>query len=328
VAKPDELGAVLAQGKLPLRGVIHAAGVLDDGLLVHQNWSRFEGVMGPKLMGSLNLLEQTSELDFLLLYSSAASLMGSRGQSNYATANGLMDGVARYARALGVPATSIHWGAWGSQGMGATQGEAGARRRSAHGLGMLQPEQTRSLLDEALQRTSAGLGILAVHSWARVATALSPRAQLVASFATVPDPVVAAPIPASEPTATTPEQVVGLIDRYIRETLGYGANDALDHTQTLLELGLDSMMAVDLRNRLNDKLDINLPMVVIMQGPTIPELVAAVSSELRQAAPVQAVSPGVPDEAIDTAFEKQVMTHGAALAFGGLVASALWWLLA
>jgi acyl transferase domain-containing protein/NADPH:quinone reductase-like Zn-dependent oxidoreductase/acyl carrier protein len=326
VAKPEELEGVLASARLPLRGVIHAAGILDDGLLLHQDWSRFEGVIAPKLMGSLNLIEQTTGLDFLLLYSSVASLMGSRGQSNYATANGLMDGVARYAREQGVPATSIQWGAWETAGMAANLGEAGARRRAALGLGTLKPGQTAALLQEALRRPAANLGVLVVRDWAKVAKALSPRAQPVKALAPSV-PIVAEAVPRREPAPESPADVQAIIDRDLREILGYGDNDALDTTQTLLELGLDSMMAVDLRNRLNDQLDINLPMVVIMQGPTIAELEAAVLHELSQAAPVEAASPSAPEDDLDTAFERRVMTHGAALAVGGLLASALWWLL-
>ena len=102
----------------PLAGVIHAAGVLDDGLIGAQTWERFEKVLAPKVVGARLLHEFTKSmsLDFFILYSSAASVLGSPGQSNYATANAFLDGLAWQRRALGLPALSINWGPW-TEGM-------------------------------------------------------------------------------------------------------------------------------------------------------------------------------------------------------------------
>lgn len=327
VSIASELTRIVSSAGLPLRGVIHAAGVLDDGMLADQSWSRFEGSMAPKLRGGLNLIQHSANLDFLLLYSSAAALMGSRGQSNYATANGMLDGLARYARAQGIPTTSIQWGAWATGGMAGNLGMAGARQREAHGLGALQANQTAGLLTQVLSRTSAGVGVLVVQDWLRVAKALSPRAQPLRSF--LPTEPVGQPGPlTTAQQAPTAKDAPALLHRYLRETLGYDDSEELNSTQTLLELGLDSMMAVDLRNRLNEALTINLPMVVIMQGPTIPELERAVLEQLQQQELTAVATSTTPEEeAIDTAFEKQVMTHTAALTIGGLLASAIWWLI-
>ena len=102
----------------PLAGVVHAAGVLDDGLLADQNWQRFQKVLAPKVVGALLLDEFTRSLplDFFILYSSAASVLGAPGQSNYATANAFLDGLAWQRRSEGLPATSINWGPW-TEGM-------------------------------------------------------------------------------------------------------------------------------------------------------------------------------------------------------------------
>jgi acyl transferase domain-containing protein/acyl carrier protein len=328
VSLSSELQAVISGASLPIRGVIHAAGILDDGLLIDQTWERFERPLAPKLFGALNLLKQTRALDFLLFYSSAASLMGSRGQSNYATANGSLDGLARYARAQGIPATAIQWGAWETQGMAASLGEAGARQRKAHGLGALRPEQTASLLNQALSRSHAVIGVLIVHDWRRVAKALQPRAQLLNDLLPATAHKPDEPLRPITAAVRSPEEAPAFLRRTLRETLGYGEEEELQTTQTLLELGLDSMMAVDLRNRLNEELNINLPMVVIMQGPTIPELESAVMEQLQQQAPEPTAADSPPaEDALDTAFEKQVMTHVAALAVGGFLASALWWLI-
>jgi epothilone polyketide synthase D len=417
VANPESLRSILAQTTedLPLRGVIHAAGVLDDGMLIQQNWDRFEKVLAPKVHGCLNLIDQTNDLDFLLLYSSAASLMGSRGQSNYATANGIMDGLAAYANGLGCRTTAIQWGAWDTHGMAATLGQTGSKQRAAHGLGALSVADTSLLIEMALERQSATLGIVQVNDWNRVASALNTRAQQISPFV-IPESLPirpTAPATRQDQPKMVPAEV---LDRALRQTLGFQDNQDIDQTQTLLEMGLDSMMAVDLRNRLNDQLainlpmvlimqgptinelltelkllttattsaasrpkadpaeavrrhicevlgfretdslredrsllelgldsmmavevrnrlndelGINLPMVIIMQGPTVPELEAAVIQEVAQTIPAQAHStvenPDAP-EAVDTALERQLLTHLTALGIGGLLASILWWL--
>ena len=100
-----------------LRGIFHEAGVLDDGVLSAQNWSRFETVMSPKVLGAWNLhtLTQNMPLDFFVMFSSAAAILGTVGQGNYAAANSFMDGLAHYRKFRGLPAMSINWGAWSSR---------------------------------------------------------------------------------------------------------------------------------------------------------------------------------------------------------------------
>src|SRR5690606_30530681 len=105
----------------PLRGVIHSAGVLDDGALLQQSWSRFRTVMAPKVVGSWHLHQLTRHLplDFFVLFSSGAAVLGSPGQSNHAAANAFMDALAHCRRAQGLPAVSINWGPWAEVGAAA-----------------------------------------------------------------------------------------------------------------------------------------------------------------------------------------------------------------
>ena len=114
----------IAESMPPLAGVIHAAGTLDDGALLQQNWQRFERVLAPKISGAINLHRATRAipLDFFVSFSSVSSLFGSRGQSNYAAANAYLDAFAHYRRAEGLPALTINWGPWADAGMAASVG--------------------------------------------------------------------------------------------------------------------------------------------------------------------------------------------------------------
>ena len=135
----------------PLKGILHAAGVLDDGVLAKQNWSRFETVMAPKMEGAWHLHELTAglDLDFFFLFSSLASLLGAAGQANYAAANAFLDGLAHYRWSLGLPAMSINWGPWQGGGM-AARPEAAGWQRSFPTVRALNREQGLNYLDRFL----------------------------------------------------------------------------------------------------------------------------------------------------------------------------------
>ena len=155
VSDEAELAASLnriSRSMLPLRGIVHAAGVLDDGMLEQQTWSRFEGVMAPKVRGAWNLhrLTLSSKLDFFVLFSAAATLIGSPGQSNYAAANAFMDGLAHHRKAMGLPALSIDWGAWAEAGMAARLSKKDAERWTERGLRPIQLDEGMAKLGEML----------------------------------------------------------------------------------------------------------------------------------------------------------------------------------
>ena len=122
IGNADDVARVLTMAP-NLRGIVHAAGVLDDGMLMQQNAERFKTVASPKVDGAWHLHKQTLEhqLDFFVMFSSVASVIGSPGQSNYASANAFMDGLAHYRKQRGLPATSINWGPWADVGMAASE---------------------------------------------------------------------------------------------------------------------------------------------------------------------------------------------------------------
>ena len=130
----------------PLRGVVHAAGVLEDGLLSRQTPDQFARVLAPKSAGAWNLHQLTlrQPLDFFVMYSSAAALLGSPGQANHMAANAFLDGLARLRRAAGLPAVSIGWGAWSE--IGAAEHNQAPARFQARGLGAI-PSQGLEVLE-------------------------------------------------------------------------------------------------------------------------------------------------------------------------------------
>src|SRR5262249_31316913 len=149
----------IAKSMPPLRGIVHAAGVLDDGLVRQLSWERFARVVQPKVVGAWNLhcLTAELELDFFVLYSSFASVLGTPGQANHAAANAFLDALAWYRRALGLPALSLDWGAWSDIGSAAER-QVGERLKTK-GSGALTPEQGLRLLELTWRSTTAQIAI-------------------------------------------------------------------------------------------------------------------------------------------------------------------------
>src|SRR5205085_5839248 len=149
VTREAQVASVLARidaSMPPLRGIIHAAGALDDGLLVNLDRERLAAVMAAKVEGAWNLhaLTLNRQLDFFVLFSSVASVLGSPGQGSYAAANAFLDALAHLRRALGLPALTINWGAWAAVGMAARANQG--RRLALLGMGAIAPQQGLSAL--------------------------------------------------------------------------------------------------------------------------------------------------------------------------------------
>nr|QEO74256.1 Beta-ketoacyl synthase [uncultured bacterium] len=158
-AQVAEVLAHIADHLAPLRGIVHSAGVLDDGALAQQTPARFRRVLAPKMLGGWHLHQLTREqpLDFFVLYSSMVSLLGSPGQANHAAANAFLDALAHHRRGLGLPALSINWGVWSE--IGAAVRHQAVRRVKTQGIGMIDPRQGTQILQHLLSRESAQVGV-------------------------------------------------------------------------------------------------------------------------------------------------------------------------
>ena len=240
----------------PLSGVIHAAGVLDDGLIGDQTWERFEKVLAPKVIGASLLHEftKTLELDFFILYSSAASVLGSPGQSNYATANAFLDGLAWQRRALGLPATSINWGPW-TEGM--ADDERIIKRLALSGITPLTISEAHSAMEKMLTGDVVQATVMDVQ-WQRMRMGLGGESPAML------DKLVTA----KRKSSMGDSELVGRLKRMrgpaqrelllntVRDSLQgiLSTPDAPETDRPLIEMGLDSLMAVEFGTELQQML--------------------------------------------------------------------------
>ncbi|WP_041233336.1 type I polyketide synthase [Cylindrospermum stagnale] len=258
-----------------LHGIVHTAGVLDDGLLKEQTPTRFKKVMAPKVQGAWNLhvLTQGVPLDFFVCFSSAASLLGNAGQSNYAAANAFLDGLADYRRSQGLPSLSINWGPWGEVGMAATF----ASRLKAQGWGIIPTEQGLQALDHLVKNEdSAQVGVLPMN-WSKFLERLPENRPFFENFQTIVTPSEEGPALLSQLKATLANDRRTILMEHVRSTIrnviGLNASTRIEPRQSLFDLGLDSLMAVELRNYLEKSVEHSLRSTLLFDYPTLEALV-------------------------------------------------------
>jgi myxalamid-type polyketide synthase MxaB len=278
-----------ARTRTPLRGVVHAAGVLDDAMLLQLDRERFERVLAPKVAGAWNLHELTREdrLDLFVCFSSMASLFGSPGQGNYAAANAFLDALAHHRRTLGLPATSINWGAWAEAGMGAELDLATRQRQQARGLHPLATATALRCLDAILEQDHTQTGVLHID-WA---TFLNTLPQIPAFLQTFRK--TRALDEAGQPTLRAtlldlePEERLGCLAGYLKSQLAsvllLDDPDQISDEQGFFDLGLDSLMAVEMKNRLQIELRTDLPASMIFDHPNVGSLSGYLLTSLRLA---------------------------------------------
>ncbi len=295
IADAEAVAAMLQtidQSMPPLRGVIHAAGILDDSLLGQMTEDQFRRVLSPKVDGAWNLhtLTDNHALDVFVLFSSVTALLGTPGQGNYAAGNAFMDALAYFRRAKGLPALSINWGPWSEVGLAAAASIRG-QRLASRGLGSLSPEEGITLLDSFMSaQVPPQVAVMAfdVQDWAGVYTASAKGSLLVA----LQQEAVQTEKPREEVTGdfrqalknTEPgRQRRTLFENHIREQIAQVLHieaARIGLHQPLRELGIDSLLTLELRNRLESVFKLTLSATVIFNYPTIAVLSTYLADKL------------------------------------------------
>jgi polyketide synthase 12/myxalamid-type polyketide synthase MxaB len=228
---------------------------------------------------NLHILTRERDIDFFVLFSSAASLLGSTGQANYSAANSFLDSLAHYRRAQNLPALSLNWGPWAGSGMAVGVMDRHARQWDALGMRMIEPEQGLQILEQALIQSAAQIAVLPVD-WPRLLRNFpslggKPLLNEVAyewrSKADAGLPVESELL--RRLNRTRPAEHRQILGAYIRDqligVLGLDPAQPLDFRQPLRELGVDSLMAVEMRNTLGAVLNRSLPVTLVFDYPTI-----------------------------------------------------------
>ena len=267
----------------PLRGVIHCAGVIQDSSLVNMTEADFHDVSRPKIAGAWNLHQHTldRELDFFIMYSSATTLFGNEGQANYVAANSYLESLADYRRGLGLPALAVAWGAIG--GVGHLVRNAAVARMLAERLGvkLLAPARALDRMEQAI-RSGAPQVALAEMSWSRLAilpgVAQAPKFALVRDYFNDPAGegtsgsleefrAHLAGLPRAEAISTAQQ----LLTKHIAGIVGM-APAKLAADKSLLDLGMDSLMLVELQLGLEKQFGIVIPTLELMDATTVAKL--------------------------------------------------------
>ncbi|MET7427325.1 SDR family NAD(P)-dependent oxidoreductase, partial [Dactylosporangium sp. NPDC005555] len=278
----EVLGGVPAEH--PVRAVVHAAGVLDDGTVASLTPERVDAVLRAKVDGAWNLHELTREtgLTAFILFSSIAGTVGTPGQANYAAANTFLDALAEHRHSAGLPATALAWGVWEpAGGMTARLSDADLTRMARGGLAPMAVRDGLALFDaaaavDAAVLVPARLDLPAMRAQAR-AGLLSPVLTTLAGAAPRRAAAAGADLPWKDRFASATEterhrMATELVRAEAAAVLGLGAAEAFDERRPFKALGFDSLTAVELRNRLNAATGLVLPATVIFDYPEAPRL--------------------------------------------------------
>jgi acyl transferase domain-containing protein/acyl carrier protein len=299
VTDADQVRALLAEH--PVTAVVHAAGLVDDGVIDGLTPDRITAHHDAKLTAAALLDELTDDLDAFVLFSSASATLGNPGQAAYSAANAELDALARRRHAAGKPATSVAWGAWAGEGMAA----------HLHGhLPLLDPAAALGFLGTAVAAGEPSLLVVDLTD-----RRLLDGRRHHPLFADLPD---VAERPAAATAIHDPEQLLDAVRDAVADVLGHASTASVGVDRAFRDLGFDSLTAVELRNRLTALTGRALPAGLVFDYPTVRQLVDYLSGG------------AAPEETVTTATDEPIAIIGMACRFPGGIASPddLWRLLA
>jgi NAD(P)-dependent dehydrogenase (short-subunit alcohol dehydrogenase family)/acyl carrier protein len=321
VASVEQMGELLKRirsERAPLTAVFHAAGIVQDALLGREEWSSYMGATQTKLEGAWNLHRLTAcdPVKLMVLFSSASSILGSAGQGSYSSANAFLDSLAHFRTSRGMETLSVNWGAWGAAGMAARLAPEHVARLERQGVGLLDASAAWSAMESAIEGQRTQVAIMEID-WERflgnrVSTDIGifqelgrPRKSETTAAAgkvSAQDAILSAP-------AGDRKALLSLhIKDCARRVLSMDAEVTIQDGVPLQDIGLDSLMALELRSELAQSLGLALSAGTLFNYPTVNELTQHLLTLLPAADDAHAPAPATKGEdfnALDSLTEEE-----------------------
>ena len=283
--------ASLNEQALPIKGLIHTAGMLADRIFENSGWDDFEKAFSGKVFGALNLLNclPLNAVDFVVFTSTASAMLGSPGQSNYTMANAYLDAMAQALQAQGVPAISVNWGPWQDTGMVHNMSEQAKQtaQLTTGKYGGVCPDNAKFFF-EKLYSADLAQAIVLPEGWRQLASPLAAgrvmstwREEQINTSKRNSEKVVA-----KAQSIVTTEPIEQVLRRSVIDVLGYASDFEFEFNRSFQQLGFDSLSAMKLRNHLNERLSVTLPATSIFDFPNPDALIEYIEKELLENSPL------------------------------------------
>jgi acyl transferase domain-containing protein/acyl carrier protein len=304
VADAEQVKSVLEQYGADLRGIIHAAGILNDGVIANLDPKQLEQVFKPKVSGLWNLHQysRTLKLDCFIAYSSIAALLGAPGQGNYAAANSFMDAFMHWRHQQGLPGLSINWGPWAGAGMADVQQD---NNLALSGMAKLTAKESFAFLDLALaqpqDQTPAQLALFNVN-WQQFTFNRSSLTKALQPIKQAEQPLLTEQLNAL-PLAQRQRFLRNYLIEQVAAVLGLTETGQLATETGFSELGMDSLMTLELKNRLQKSVDMTLPSTLAFKYPSVDELLVFLVTDIFSGFFIEQTKP---DELVEDAAEDDI----------------------
>ena len=276
----------------PLRGIVHAAVVIEDGLVRNTNAEQIRNVLAPKVLGAqyLHRMTRHMKMEFFVLFSSATTLFGNPGQANYVAANACLEALAEARLAAGLPAMCVRWGAIDDAGFLARNEQIKQAMQSRMGGSALQSQVALNMLEELMLSSRSGLGVLELD-WRALNRFLpssqSPKfSELVAQAGDMEDADDNADDIQRMVAELSQDELLAAFKQMLKEEIGEILRispEKIEDARSLYDMGLDSLMGVELGLAIESRFGVKLPVLALSESPTIAKLAEKLISILKAA---------------------------------------------